>query len=70
MFKIGASAHADRGTPPGSSTMLEGKYVELKDTLRGFQEILAGKHDDIPEQAFYLVGTIEEVLAKAQKLAA
>ncbi|MCE9624192.1 MAG: F0F1 ATP synthase subunit beta [Deltaproteobacteria bacterium] len=51
-------------------TGLEGKYVELKDTLRGFQEILAGKHDDIPEQAFYLVGTIEEVLAKAQKLAA
>ncbi|MDL1871983.1 F0F1 ATP synthase subunit beta [Deltaproteobacteria bacterium PRO3] len=51
-------------------TGLEGKYVELKDTLRGFQEILAGKHDDIPEQAFYLVGTIEEALAKAQKLAA
>jgi F-type H+-transporting ATPase subunit beta len=51
-------------------TGLEGKYVELKDTIRGFQEILEGKHDDIPEQAFYLVGTIEEVLAKAQKLAA
>jgi len=51
-------------------TGLEGKYVELKETLRGFQEILAGKHDDIPEQAFYLVGTIEEALAKAQKLAA
>ena len=51
-------------------TGLEGKYVELKDTLRGFQEILAGKHDEIPEQAFYLVGTIEEALAKAQKLAA
>ncbi|MFO1463019.1 MAG: F0F1 ATP synthase subunit beta [bacterium] len=51
-------------------TGLEGKYVELKDTLRGFQEILSGKHDDIPEQAFYLVGTIEEALAKAQKLAA
>ena len=51
-------------------TGLEGKYVELKDTLRGFQEIMAGKHDDVPEQAFYLTGTIEEVLAKAQKLAA
>ncbi|HEX5032917.1 MAG TPA: F0F1 ATP synthase subunit beta [bacterium] len=51
-------------------TGLEGKYVELKDTLRGFQEILSGKHDDVPEQAFYLVGTIEEALAKAQKLAA
>ena len=51
-------------------TGLDGKYVELKDTIRGFQEILAGKHDDIPEQAFYLVGTIEEALEKAQKLAA
>jgi F-type H+-transporting ATPase subunit beta len=46
-----------------------GKYVELKDTIKGFQEIIAGKHDDIPEQAFYMVGTIEEVLEKAQKLA-
>ena len=51
-------------------TGLEGKYVELKETLRGFKEILEGKHDEIPEQAFYLVGTIEEALAKAEKLAA
>ena len=51
-------------------TGLEGKYVKLEDTIRGFKEICEGKHDDIPEQAFYLVGTIEEVLAKAQKLAA
>ncbi len=47
-----------------------GKYVELKDTIKGFQEIVEGKHDDIPEQAFYLVGTIEEALEKAKKLAA
>ena len=47
-----------------------GKYVELKDTIKGFQEILSGKYDDIPEQAFYLVGTIEEALEKAKKLAA
>jgi F-type H+-transporting ATPase subunit beta len=47
-----------------------GKYVELKDTIKGFQEIVAGKHDDIPEQAFYMVGTIEEVLEKAKKLSA
>lgn len=46
-----------------------GAYVELKDTIRAFKEILAGKHDDIPEQAFYMVGTIEEVLAKAKKMA-
>lgn len=51
-------------------TGLDGKYVELKDTIRGFQEIISGKHDDVPEQAFYLVGTIEEALAKAEKLAA
>ena len=47
-----------------------GKYVELKDTIKGFQEIVAGKHDDVPEQAFYLVGTIEEALEKAKQLAA
>jgi len=46
-----------------------GKYVELKDTIKGFQEIVAGKHDDIPEQAFYMVGTIEEAIEKAKKLA-
>ena len=46
-----------------------GKYVELKDTIRGFKEIVEGKHDDIPEQAFYLQGTIEDVLAKADELA-
>ena len=47
-----------------------GKYVELKDTIRGFREIVDGKHDEIPEQAFYMVGTIEEALEKAKKLAA
>ena len=50
-------------------TGIPGAYVELKDTIRGFKEILEGKHDDLPEQAFYLVGTIEEAVAKAQKLA-
>jgi len=47
-----------------------GKYVELKDTIRGFQEILDGKHDALPEQAFYLVGTIEEAVEKAKEMAA
>ncbi len=51
-------------------TGMEGKYVKLEDTIRSFKEIVAGKYDDIPEQAFYLVGTIEEALAKAEKLAA
>ena len=37
-----------------------GKYVKLEDTIRSFQEMLAGKHDDLPEQAFYLVGAIED----------
>lgn len=45
-----------------------GKYVDIKDTVRGFREILDGKHDDIPEQAFYMVGTIEDALAKAKTL--
>ncbi len=50
-------------------TGLKGKYVSIADTIKGFKEIVDGKHDEIPEQAFYLVGTIEEVLekAKAQK---
>ncbi|HMB15413.1 MAG TPA: F0F1 ATP synthase subunit beta [Pelovirga sp.] len=47
-----------------------GKYVELKDTIRGFREIVEGKHDSLPEQAFYMVGTIEEVIEKARKMAA
>jgi F-type H+-transporting ATPase subunit beta len=46
-----------------------GTYVKLEDTMKGFMEIIEGKHDSIPEQAFYMVGTIEEVLAKAEKLA-
>ena len=49
-------------------TGLEGRYVKLADTIRGFQGIVAGKYDDMPEQAFYLVGTIEEAQEKAAKL--
>jgi F-type H+-transporting ATPase subunit beta len=55
-------AEAFTGTP--------GVYVELKDTIRGFKEVVDGKHDDIPEQAFYMVGTIEQALEKAKKMAA
>ncbi|NOQ50611.1 MAG: F0F1 ATP synthase subunit beta [Desulfuromonadaceae bacterium] len=47
-----------------------GKYVDLADTIKGFQEIVAGKHDNLPEQAFYMVGTIEEAIEKAQSMAA
>jgi len=46
----------------------EGRYVELKDTIRGFQEIVDGKHDGVPEQAFYMCGGIEEVLEKHEKM--
>ncbi len=49
------------GGPPG-------RYVKVADNIRGFKEILDGKHDDIPEQAFYLAGTIEDVLEKAKEL--
>jgi F-type H+-transporting ATPase subunit beta len=51
-------------------TGLEGKYVKLDDTIRSFKEIIEGKHDDLPEQAFYMVGTIEEALEKAERLKA
>ena len=54
-------AEAFTGTP--------GTFVEIKDTVRSFTEILAGKHDDLPEQAFYMVGTIEEAMEKAKTLA-
>src|SRR6187455_1921785 len=46
----------------------EGKYVSIADTIKGFKEIAEGKHDGVPEQAFYLVGTIEEALEKAKTL--
>jgi F-type H+-transporting ATPase subunit beta len=50
-------------------TGLEGRYVPLRDSIRGFREILDGKHDDLPEQAFMMVGTIEEAREKADRLA-
>jgi len=49
-------------------TGFKGKYVTIADTIRGFREIVDGKHDDVPEQAFYMVGTIEEALEKAASL--
>ena len=51
-------------------TGMPGKYVDIKDTIRGFREILDGKHDPLPEQAFYMVGTIAEAIEKAKKLQA
>jgi F-type H+-transporting ATPase subunit beta len=45
-----------------------GRYVKLDDTIRGFKEVLNGKHDDLPEQAFFMVGTIEDAIAKAKTL--
>ncbi|MCA9916893.1 MAG: F0F1 ATP synthase subunit beta [Anaerolineales bacterium] len=49
---------------------LNGQYVPIKETVRGFREILDGKHDDLPEQAFYMVGTIDQAVEKAEKLRA
>ncbi|HWP66630.1 MAG TPA: F0F1 ATP synthase subunit beta [Candidatus Limnocylindria bacterium] len=51
-------------------TGFKGVYVPLPETIRGFREIVEGKHDDLPEQAFYMVGTIDDAIAKAKKLAA
>jgi F-type H+-transporting ATPase subunit beta len=55
-------AEAFSGTP--------GKYVSLSETIRGFKEILSGQHDDLPEQAFYMVGTIDEAVEKGRELKA
>ena len=43
-----------------------GQFCSLKDTIRSFKEIIEGKHDDVPEQAFYMVGSIDQVLDKAK----
>jgi len=51
-------------------TGLAGRYVKVEDTIRGFKEIVEGKHDEIPEQAFYMKGTIEEVCEAAEKMSA
>ena len=48
----------------------EGRYVPIRETVKGFQEILDGKHDDLPEQAFYMVGPIEEAVEKAERMQA
>ena len=48
---------------------LPAKYVKLADTIKGFKDVVEGKYDDLPEQAFYMVGGIEEVVEKAKKLA-
>jgi F-type H+-transporting ATPase subunit beta len=48
----------------------DGKYVKIEETIRGFKEIVEGKHDEVPEQAFYMVGTIDEALEQAEKMAA
>ena len=55
-------AEAYTGTP--------GEYVPIRETVRGFKEILEGKHDALPEQAFYMVGSIDKAVEKAEKLAA
>ena len=49
-------------------TGMQGKYVSIKDTIKGFKGILNGEYDDIPESAFLFVGTIEEAIEKAKKL--
>ncbi|MDD8043840.1 MAG: F0F1 ATP synthase subunit beta [Verrucomicrobiota bacterium] len=51
-------------------TGIEGQYVKVEDTVRGFKEICDGQHDHLPEQAFYMVGTIEQAVAKAEKMSA
>jgi F-type H+-transporting ATPase subunit beta len=51
-------------------TNTPGQFVQVEDTVKGFKEIVEGKHDDLPEQAFYMVGTIEEAVERAKKMAA
>ena len=50
-------------------TGMKGKYVPIKETIRGFKEIIDGKHDDLPESAFLFVGTIDEAVEKGRQIA-
>ena len=52
----------------GQFTGREGKYCKLEDTIKGFKEIIEGKHDELPEQAFYMVGTIDEAIEAGKKM--
>ncbi len=47
---------------------MKGKYVKLADTVRSFKEVIEGKHDDIPQQAFYMQGSIDDVLERAEQM--
>ncbi|MBI4926090.1 MAG: F0F1 ATP synthase subunit beta, partial [Bdellovibrio sp.] len=49
-------------------TGMKGKFVKIEDTIKGFKELCDGKYDHLPEQAFYMVGTIEEAIEKAKQL--
>ena len=57
-----------RSSSPRCSPARPGQYVSREETVRGFKEILDGKHDDLPEQAFYMVGDIDQVRAKAAQM--
>jgi F-type H+-transporting ATPase subunit beta len=50
-------------------TGIPGKFVLLEETIRGFKEIVEGKHDDLPESAFYMAGTIDDVIQQAKLMA-
>ena len=65
-----SASSRSRSSSPQVFTGRPGKYVKLEDTIRSFREVLEGKHDDLPEQAFYLLGDINDVLAAAEELAA
>ena len=66
--KIERFLSASRSSSPRRSPARPGKYVPLADTVRGFKEIVEGKCDDLPEQAFFMVGGIEEAAEKAKML--
>ena len=65
-----SASSRSRTSSPSSSPARPGEYVKLEDTIEGFREIIEGKHDDLPEAAFYMVGTIEDAVEKAEQTAA
>ena len=65
-----SASSRSRSSSPRSSPARPGQYVQLEDTIRGFEEIIEGKHDELPEQAFYMVGPIEGAVERGKQLAA
>ena len=70
LVHVGQYKMSARTADFGGWLLCDGRDLPIAETIRGFKELVEGKHDELPEQAFYMVGGIDEVIEKAKKLAA